>query len=124
MAEDEKKEVSFSDKISSFLGSASKTVNSVFDTAAEKANEIGKDVKGVVEEKMKEREASEIYRKLGKKVYTLVLRNEITLPESCDKYIDALKDLYPEEDRDESVEQPACECKDAECKCDDDGKDA
>ena len=126
MAEnEEKKETSFSDRFSSFMDKASKTASSLFDSATVKATEISKDVKGAVEEKIRERDANEVYRKLGKKVYTLVQRGELSLPESCDKYLDALNELYAEdEERDESCEQDACECKDGECKCDEDNKDA
>ncbi|MBO4351153.1 MAG: hypothetical protein J6A01_09450 [Proteobacteria bacterium] len=122
---EEKKEMSFGDRLSSFLGSASKTASSLFDSATVKATELSKDVKGAVEEKIRERDANEIYRKLGKKVYTLVQRDELKLPESCDKYIEALGELYAEDDnRDDSGEQAACECKDGECKCDEEHKDA
>lgn len=126
MAEnEEKKEPSFSDRFSSFMDKASKTASSLFDSATVKATEISKDVKGAVEEKIRERDANEVYRKLGKKVYTLVQRGELTLPESCDKYLEALSELYADdEERDESCEQAACECKDGECKCDEDHKDA
>ncbi|GEM_PF-5911594 len=125
MADEEKKEVSFSDRFSSFMDKASKTASSLFDSAAEKATELNKNVKDAVEEKIRERDANEIYRKLGKKVYTLVRRDELQLPESCDKYIEALNELYADdEERDDSCEQAACECKDGECKCDEEQKDA
>ena len=123
-AREEKKEKSFGDRISSFLGSASKTASSLIDTATEKATEYGKVGKDFIEEKFRERDANEIYRKLGKKIYTLVCRDEIQLPESCDKFIDALNDLYADEEPSVSGEQPACECKDDACKCADDSKDA
>ena len=122
---EEKKEFSFGDRFSSFMDKASKTAKSVFDTVKDQAGELYEDGKNAVEEKIRERDANEIYRKLGKKVYTLVQRDELQLPESCDKYIDALREMYTEDDdRDESVEQPACDCKDGECKCEEEHKDA
>ena len=87
-------------------------------SAVETAKDTGEKVRDVVEERVREYNANEIYRKLGKKVYKLVSRDELSLPECCDKYIEALNDLYDEEDeRDDSVEQEACKC---ECKCDGD----
>lgn len=122
------------------------TVKDTFSALLNKAQSLGKSAvetakgaaekgKEAVEEHLREREAAEIYRKLGKKVFKLVSRDELTLPESCEKYIEALKDLYEEEDETPSGEQEACccthecgesgdkaeECDDdkAECTCDD-----
>lgn len=123
---------------------AENTVKDTLQSLLNKAQEIGKAAvetakdaaekgKTAVEDHMREREANELYRKLGKKIYKLVSRNELQLPECCDKYIEALNDLYADDEQpaDASGEQPACDGE----KCDDektaeesaktdDGKDA
>ncbi|MCL2326455.1 MAG: hypothetical protein FWC40_08195 [Proteobacteria bacterium] len=94
-------------KISSLLSSATNIGRSVVETAKDTV-EKGKEV---VEEHIREREANETYRKLGKKVYKLVSRDELKLPESCQKYIEALDDLYA----DDNSGDEACAEGDASC---------
>ena len=96
--------------------------------AVETAKDAAEKGKIVVEEKLREREAERHFLRLGKKVYKLVKRNELTLPEACEKYIDALNDLYDDEEAQEmpSGEQEACCCCGKDCECDGDkacGKD-
>ena len=95
---------------SSFLSKATEIGNSVAKVASEKFEE-GKEF---VDEKRREHEANEIYRKLGKKVTKLVKRGELTLPESCQQYVDAIDDLYGDDDDEK------CCCDDDKCCCDDD----
>jgi len=90
-------------KISSLLSSATNIGRSVVETVKDTA-EKGKEVVG---EHIREREANETYRKLGKKVYKLVSRDELKLPESCQKYIEALDDLYADGDSDDCAEGEA-----------------
>ena len=96
-------------------------------TAVDNVKDVAEKGKEAFDEHLREREANEIYRKLGKKIYKLVSRDEMTLPECCDKYIEALNDLY-EDERDESGEQEACKCAcdgekcECECACECDGK--
>lgn len=120
------------------MADVKETVKDTFSVLLNKAQSLGKAAvetakaaaekgKIVVEEKLREREAERHFLRLGKKVYKLVKRNELTLPEACEKYIDALNDLYDEEEAQEmpSGEQEAC-CCGKDCECDGDkacGKD-
>ena len=113
----ESKKDSMKDMFNSFLSQAQAIAKTAVETAKDGV-EKGKDI---VEDHLREREANEIYRKLGKKVYKLVSRNELDLPECCSKYIEALADLYDEEDRDDSGEQEACVCDGDKCECKCDG---
>lgn len=81
---------SIKERLSSLVSAATTFGQSVVETVKDKADR-GKEV---VEEHMREREAREIYRKLGKKIYKLVGREELSLPVSCHKYIDALDELF------------------------------
>ena len=117
MAEEEKKAPESQDtfsfvkgKLSSLLSSASELANTVGDKVKEGAEKV----KDVADEKYRDIQADKIFEKLGKCVYKLSLRNEIQLPESCEKYIEALKDLYDENIPDDSCEMNLCECKDEE----------
>ncbi len=129
MAEEKSMTDTFKEKASSLLSSIREFGNSAKETISDKA-EKGKEA---VEEMMREREANEIYRQLGKKIYRIYKRKEITLPDSCEKYVEKLDDLYGDNEPDESVEMSACcENKDScdgkgcccEEKADDDKKDA
>ena len=102
------------------------SIKGAFSSLFSKASEIGNSVaemgkkkfeegKEFVDEKMREREANEIYRKLGKKVAKLVKRGELSLPESCQQYIDAINDIYGDDDADDDDK---C-CCDEKCCCDD-----
>ena len=93
-------------------------------TAVDTAKDAAEKGKTVVEEKLREREAERHFLKLGKKVYKLVKRNELTLPEACEKYIDALNELLDELD-DTTTDRDNCCCcckgeKDDDCRCDKD----
>ena len=93
------------EKFSSLLNQAQELGKSAVETAKATA-EKGKEA---VEEHIREREANEIYRKLGKKVFKLATRGELQLPSECDKYLEALNELYDEGDKDDSsAEIPAC----------------
>ena len=121
------------------MADVKETVKDTFSVLLNKARSLGKAAvemakdaaekgKIVVEEKLREREAERHFLRLGKKVYKLVKRNELTLPEACEKYIDALNDLYDDEEAQEmpSGEQEACCCCGKDCECDGDkacGKD-
>ena len=121
------------------MADVKETVKDTFSVLLNKAQSLGKAAvetakaaaekgKIVVEEKLREREAERHFLRLGKKVYKLVKRNELTLPEACEKYIDALNDLYDDEEAQEmpSGEQEACCCCGKDCECDGDkacGKD-
>ena len=121
------------------MADVKETVKDTFSVLLNKAQSLGKAAvetakdaaekgKIVVEEKLREREAERHFLRLGKKVYKLVKRNELTLPEACEKYIDALNDLYDDEEAQEmpSGEQEACCCCGKDCACDGDkacGKD-
>ena len=85
-------------------------------TAVDTAKDAAEKGKTVVEEKLREREAERHFLKLGKKVYKLVKRNELTLPEACEKYIDALNELLDESDDHNDC---CCCCKDDKCDKDD-----
>lgn len=89
-------------------------------TAVETAKDAAEKGKAVVEEQLREREANKQFLKLGKKVYKLVKRNELTLPEACDKYIERLNDLYDDAD----AETPSCEQEACCCCCEKDGEKA
>ena len=118
------------------MADVKETVKDTFSVLLNKAQSLGKAAvetakdaaekgKIVVEEKLREREAERHFLRLGKKVYK---RNEHTLPEACEKYIDALNDLYDDEEAQEmpSGEQEACCCCGKDCECDGDkacGKD-
>ena len=117
MAEEEKKAPESQDKfgfvkekLSSLLSSASELANTVGDKVKEGAEKV----KDAADEKYRDIQADKIFEKLGKCVYKLSLRNEIQLPESCEKYIEALKDLYDENIPDDSCEMNSCECKEEE----------
>ena len=106
-------------KLSSLLSMASEVGKSIAEQTKE-AVEKGKDA---IDEKLRENEADKVFTKLGRNVYKLVLRNEIQLPESCDKYIEAIKDIYGENEVDASTEIHACDekkCEEGECCCDKD----
>ncbi len=121
------------------MADVKETVKDTFSVLLNKAQSLGKAAvetakdaaekgKIVVEEKLREREAERHFLRLGKKVYKLVKRNKLTLPEACEKYIDALNDLYDDEEAQEmpSGEQEACCCCGKDCECDGDkacGKD-
>ena len=121
------------------MADVKETVKDTFSVLLNKAQSLGKAAvetakaaaekgKIVVEEKLRDREAERHFLRLGKKVYKLVKRNELTLPEACEKYIDALNDLYDDEEAQEmpSGEQEACCCCGKDCECDGDkacGKD-
>ena len=105
------------------MADVKETVKDTFSVLLNKAQSLGKAAvetakdaaekgKIVVEEKLREREAERHFLRLGKKVYKLVKRSELTLPEACEKYIDALNDLYDDEEAQEmpSGEQEACCC--------------
>ena len=120
MAEEEKKAPESQDtlsfvkgKLSSFLNSASELADKVGDKVKEGAEKV----KDVADEKYRDIQADKLFEKLGKCVYKLALRNEIQLPESCEKYIEALKDLYDENMPEDSCEMKSCDCQD--CKCED-----
>ena len=115
------------------MADVKETVKDTFSVLLNKAQSLGKAAvetakdaaekgKIVVEEKLREREAERHFLRLGKKVYKLVKRNELTLPEACEKYIDALNDLYDDEEAQEmpSGEQEACCCCGKDCECDGD----
>ena len=110
------------DKLSSFISKATEVGNMAY----EKSKVVTEKTKDTVNEKLREIEADRVFMKLGKNVYKLVLRNEIQLPESCDKYIEAVKDIYGENDVDVSTEMSPCEEKKCEeeascgedCECD------
>ena len=106
MAEEKTMKDTIREKASSLFSSAKEIASSVKETVMDKA-EKGKEA---VEEMMREREANEIYRQLGKKIYRIYKRKEITLPEVCDKYVAKLDDLYGENIPDESCEMSACDC--------------
>ena len=117
MAEEEKKapeaqdKLGFvKDKLSSLLSSATELASTVGDKAKDGAEKV----KDVLDEKYRDIQANKIFEKLGKCVYKLTLRNELQLPESCEKYIEALKDLYDENLPDDSCEMKSCDCQ--ECK--------
>ena len=112
MAEDKSMTDTLKEKASSLFSSIRELGNSAKETITDKA-EKGKEA---VEEMMREREANDIYRQLGKKIYRLYKRNEITLPESCEKYAEKLDDLYGDSEPDESCEMNAC-CENKECSC-------
>lgn len=106
-------EPTMKDKFSSFLSNATALGKSVVDTVQETVKDTAKQGKEFVEEKKRDYDADKIYQKLGKKVYKLVTRDELKLPESCDKYIEALDALYAEEPEaeqstDMSEEMEAC----------------
>ena len=103
---------------SSFLSKASEIGSSVAGMASKKIEE-GKEL---IDDKMRERDANEIYRKLGKKIAKLVKRGELSLPESCQQYIDALNDLYGDDACDDDDADKCCcdgKCCDGKCDCDD-----
>ncbi len=107
--EEVNEEVSVADNVkanvSSFLSRASAFCSKVADVAAEKTKEVREEAKvyfdkgaDFIEEKRRERDAEEVYEKLGKKVYRLVSRGELTLPECCDKYIQSLNEILEDAD--------------------------
>ena len=103
---------------SSLFSKASEIGNSVAEIASKKFEE-GKEF---VDDKIRERDANEIYRKLGKKVCKLVKRGELSLPESCQQYIDAINDLYGDDAcDDDDADKCSCDdkcCCDGKCDCD------
>ncbi len=114
-------EPTMKDKFSSFLSDATAIGKNVLNKAQETVKETAKQGKEFVEEKKRDYDADKIYQKLGKKVYKLVSRDELTLPECCDKYIEALNELYADDsevEEDMSGEQEACCCSEDKCdKC-------
>ena len=71
MAEEKSMTNTLKEKASSLLSSASSFLNTAKETISDKA-ENGKES---IEEHMREREANELYRQLGKKIYRLYKRN-------------------------------------------------
>ena len=134
MAEEEKKVEESQEQSQDTFGFVKSKLSSLFSKATSVASEVGNNVyenvketyekgKDIVDEKIRENEADKVFTKLGRNVYKLVLRNEIQLPESCDKYIEAIKDIYGENDIDVSTEIHACDekkCVEGECCCDKD----
>ena len=112
MAEEKSMTDTLKEKASSLFSSIRELGNSAKETIVDKA-EQGKEA---IEERMREREANDIYRQLGKKIYRLYKRNEVTLPESCEKYAEKLDDLYGENEPDDSCEMNAC-CENKDCCC-------
>ncbi len=114
-------EPTMKDKFSSFLSDATAIDKNVLNKAQETVKETAKQGKEFVEEKKRDYDADRIYQKLGKKVYKLVRRDELTLPECCDKYIEALNELYADDSEaedDMSGEQESCCCSEDKCdKC-------
>jgi len=106
---------------SSLLSRASVLGNTVVEAVKDQA-EKGKEV---IEDKMREREADEIYRKLGKKVARLVKRGELELPECCQQYIEALEDLYGDDKSyaDDADDKECCDKKDGCCCCEEKAED-
>lgn len=115
----------FSETVKGTFSSILSKAQELASNAADSARGAAEKGKEAIEEHLREREANEIYRKLGKKVFKLVERNELELPDCCAKYIEALSELYDEdEDETPSGEQTACECSDdKECCCAGEKKD-
>lgn len=90
----EEKKSSIQEKLSLLWGKATEAASQIGDSVKEQA-ERGKDF---IEDKIREREANELYRKLGQKVYKLASRDELELPEVCEKYVNALDELLEDED--------------------------
>ena len=106
------------EKFSSILSSA----NSLRQSATETIKESLETGKEKLQEWDRDRRANEIYENLGKKIYKLSNRGEIELPECCDKYIQALNELYADDEAEEAAEE--CDCDDKkDCCCCDDKKD-
>lgn len=96
-------------KLSSFLSSAKEKGKSLFNDVKENVKEGADKVQEIYEEHERERKADELYRKLGKKVYKLVSREELALPECCDKYLDSLKELLADAPAEDVKEEEAAE---------------
>ena len=110
-------------RFSSLISKATAIGNTVVDTVIEQA-EKGKEAVG---DKIRERDANEIYRKLGKKVARLAKRGEIELPECCKQQLDDLDELYADgsavRDDDDDDKDKECCSKDGEvCECSKDEK--
>ena len=88
------------EKFNSFLSSANTLRQSATDTIKE-GLETGKEK---LQEWDRDRRANDIYQNLGKKIYKLSNRGEIELPECCDKYIQALNELYADDEAEENDE--------------------
>ncbi|MFA5623822.1 MAG: hypothetical protein WC966_02035 [Bradymonadales bacterium] len=91
------KKSAIQDSFSALLRRAAGAATQIGESVKEQA-EKGKDF---IDEKFREREANEVFRKLGRKVYKLHSREELELPESCDKFIDALDNLLDADDSDD-----------------------
>ena len=86
------------EKFNSFLSSANTLRQSATETIKE-GLETGKEK---LQEWDRDRRANDIYQNLGKKIYKLSNRGEIELPECCDKYIQALNELYADDEVEEA----------------------
>ena len=113
-------ESSIKDKLSSIFSNVITVSKSVFEDAKQTAIETSKTLKDKADDFKREKEADEIYRKLGKKIYKLASRDEISLPECCEKYVAELDALYADEVKADDAECQCCaDCKcDSDCKCD------
>ena len=89
MAENESNEKS-SSTLSNLWESLKTQAAEVKDTVVSKAVEVKDTVMDKVEDYERDKAANEEFRKLGKKVYKLIKRGELTLPEECDKYLEKL----------------------------------
>lgn len=107
-------------KLSSWFGKAKETITEgakeISDVVQEKGGEVIQQGKTLVDEKKRDYEMEKHFVKLGRAVYELVLRSELTLPESCEKYIEALKDLDYRKDSDKAEEGSEEEKKEEEKK--------
>ncbi|MBQ1926504.1 MAG: hypothetical protein II767_10855 [Proteobacteria bacterium] len=108
------------EKFNSFLSSANTLRQSATETIKE-GLETGKEK---LQEWDRDRRANDIYQNLGKKIYKLSNRGEIELPECCDKYIQALNELYADDEVEEAEGTEECACEDKkDCCCCEDNKE-
>ncbi|MFA5624000.1 MAG: hypothetical protein WC966_02935 [Bradymonadales bacterium] len=75
---------------SNLLNKVSGVADQITDAVKEKA-EKGKDY---IDDKFKAREILEVERKMGRKLYKLHKRGEITLPEAVAKHLEKLDELW------------------------------
>ena len=106
---------SFRDRVGAFLSNAATIGKSAFETVKESVVETAARGKEFVEDRRRDSKANDIYARLGKKVYKLVSRDEMTVPECCEKYIAELNELYADDAKDDDG-GCGCGCGDS-CSC-------
>ena len=115
----------FQDTLKEKFNSFHSSANTLRQSASESLKETFESGKEKLQELDRERRANDIYRSLGRKVYKLSSRGELELPECCDKFIEALNELYASDEAEEAEEEctedkKECCCEDKkECCCED-----